>query len=348
MDISQINYIGKQLNWVEELPCCRSTSHPGSEHFDPTPSSLTYAQLVDELPCLRFTDPNHSEPLPSRHNSWNVKANYDRFRNSHQLRPQQKYALDAFRIIHTEVCRNLGPAGIRIADLRQIAVSFDNFFFGGKLLEHCAIEWWNNPPETHAGEAQWGYSCAKHGQVFTMRIFLKRQPEERNRRRQIERLTSILALLLHELCHVWVGIFGDWRNKGILDVLQEFGPTGHGLAWENTMKMCYWAALDYFELDIDVLIHCEDDGNRDGDSAYTMVQLDDWLQNEKHPEHAPWDIISARLSVSTEYAKNYAVLREKGFSSLEAITLIWGAYLVPWLKPEMEHLIPEGWKYRND
>ena len=347
MDVNHVNWIGKQLDCFDKQPCCTSQGLAGPEHFEPNPSRLTYAQLVDELPCFRSADPNADKPLPSRKDCRAPGANYDNFRASAALTSQQNISLAAFRTIHTSVCQSSGPTLVSLADLEQFAVCFDDFLFEGWIMERCSIEWSTSLPDINAGRVDCGNYCGKHQQCHTMRILLREpspcsDPEERR-----SRLDHLLGLLLHELCYAYVCMFADWRARSIEDALTEHGPAAHGVAWEYIMKMCCWVASDYFGFEVDEATWLEYSADAETEVMYKMEQLNEWIQYVRPGPDVLDRRIALDLIVSVAHARKYHLLREKGLGSLEAITLIWGTDLVLLCQPETRKLIPEGWYYRS-
>lgn len=113
------------------------------------------------------------------------------------------------------------------------------------------------------------------------------------------------------------------------------------------MKMCCWAASDYFGLEINEQRLLESDAEKDQAIDLQMQELSNWIQFTGSSEGAITRKITTSLGIDTDQAERYFMLRERGFDTLEAISLLWGAKIVPWLRPEMRDRIPEGWKYND-
>lgn len=201
MDPSHINRVGQELYWLEELPCCDAANAGAYAHLK-CPSHLAYTQLVDELPCFCSTNLQTPRSLPTRHNVWNIRKNYERHRNSKSLSAMQKHALDTFHVIHADVLRDSTSTVVTLADLMQYATCFDNFLFGGCLMWRCDIQFYTEPPETHGGEVVSFDKCDEHQQTHTMQILLTRPAGELTLRARKERLVEMLGLLLHEMVSI--------------------------------------------------------------------------------------------------------------------------------------------------
>jgi hypothetical protein len=326
MDTTHINRIGHHLSQLSIPPCCYPKKAQASVSFDPTPSRLTYHQLVDQLPCFHSTDPSAPSPLPSRHHCWNLKTNYDRWHASNILTHPQNTAISTFRALYTKLTEDPDSHDITLADVEIFATCFDDLLFSGWVLHRCSIHFYTDPPVTHAGEVQPVHTCPTHQQCHTMHILLTRpspcpsaSPETRRRR-----LDYLLGLLLHELCHAYIAIFASWHHRTIEDALIEHGPTAHGLAWENVMKMACWAVDDFLglQIDEDTWLECPADG--DAEVVGRMLQLDNWIENVKPEKEALERQVGEELGVGMERAGGYDGLLGRGFGRLEVLGLIWG------------------------
>jgi len=261
----------------------------------------------------------------------------------------QTSAISTFLTLYTKLCEDPDSSDISLADMETFAACFDDFLFEGWVLERCSIHWYTDPPITHTGEVQPVHTCPTHQQCHTTSILLKHpppcpsSPEDRR-----QRLDYLLGLLLHELCHAYVAIFTDWRDRSIGDALIEHGPTAHGLAWENVMKMACWAVADFLELQIDEHAWLESPADRDAKVVLKMLQLDSWIEHVKPEKEALERKIALELGVGVDRAEDYCILLEKGFRSLEAVSLTWGSEIVGWCRPEMREGIPEEWTWRYE
>ena len=188
-------------------------------------------------------------------------------------------------------------------------------------MERCSTEWSTSLPEANAGQVDCGKCCNKHQQCHTTRILLREplpcsDPEERR-----SRVDRLLGLLLHELCHAHVCMFAGWRDRSVEDALTEHGPAAHGLAWENIMKMCCWAASDYFGFEVDESTWLDCSADAEAEVIYKIEQLDEWIQYVRPNSHAMERRIALDLNVSIEHARKYHSMRRKGFGGLWRLLL---------------------------
>ncbi|KAL8831148.1 MAG: hypothetical protein Q9191_001022 [Dirinaria sp. TL-2023a] len=343
MEISHMNRIGKHLDILGEWPCCRST---GEEEFIITPTRLSFKQLVDDLPCLMRCDLGERE-CPSRDHSFEslIEQRLFQFLNSKSYSPRQNRAIDAFRVIHGEVLRNFKGHGINIRDTRQYAACFDDLLFDGKLLERCAIYYSDGLPGGDAGLTDVTHYCDEHQQCHAARIYLRRglfqhdvSPESR--------VEDLLGLLLHELCHAWVAMFFDFRGITVKDALHDLGATFHGRAWSWVMRIGIIAASHLFQLNIDEDRHCHNSFEKD----YHMEHEIDSLRTQitwsfaEDPRYVQ-RMVEEHLSITQDHASHFLPLLAKGFTVLQATSLVKELEMDLWLSPEMRTLVPKEWNY---
>lgn len=347
MDISYINSISKALDWLAEYPCCKAFNN--DIKFDPLPSSLSYADLVDALPCYNPSNEPSYLPHDSLDGLHQARANYDCFSESRPLRAFQQQALDTFELIHSTVARTLGRDGVSIADIKQYAACFDKFLFNSKLLARCSIEWAEDlKPAGRTGQTSYSHVCYEHQQCYTVRIFLSRYHHGPDGKRLSPRkqLDDILSVLLHEMSHAWVEIFGNRKFGSASEAMEEIGPTGHGKAWKNVVRMCVWAAREHFGLECtqeDELF--EDYG--DAQVVQTVERLAGVAAGPSRHEYL-LDRISMELKVPTEHVNLFAKLVEKGLEETEALLTLWGSTLVVMTKPSVNvgEIMPIDWRWK--
>ena len=346
MDISYINSVSKELDWFSEYPCCKASE---GIDFDPCPSSLSYADLVDALPCYNPSNDPHYLPHDSLEGLFQARANYDCFSRSRPLREYQRQALDTFELIHSTVARTLGRDGVSIVDIKQYASCFDKFLFNGKLLGRCSIEWAENlKPAGRDGQTSYGHICYKHQQCHTVCIFLTRYHYGADRKRLSPRkqLDNILSLLLHEMSHAWVETFGNRRYGSASEAIEEIGLTGHGKAWKNVFRMCVWAAREHFGLECNREDELFEDDN-DAQIVRTVERLANVVTRPLTHEYLV-DRISMELRVPTEHANLFTRLVEKGLEEIEALLTLWGSSLVLLTKPGIDvlEIMPIDWCWK--
>ena len=346
MDISYINSVCKALDWFAEYPCCKASSN--DTEFDQLPSSLSYADLVDALPCYNPSNDPSYLPHDSLDGLHQARANYDCFSASRPLRAFQQQALDIFELIHSTVARTLGRDGVSIAEIKQYAACFDQFLFNSKLLGRCSIEWADLKPAGRFGQTNYGHECREHQQYYTVRILLTRYHHGPNGKRLSPRkqLDCILSALLHEMSHAWVEIFGNKKFRCASEAIEEIGPTGHGKAWKNVFRMCAWAAGEYFGLEYTKGDDLFED-NEDARIARTVERLADIATRPLNYEYL-LDRISTELKVPTEHANLFTRLVEKGLEEIEALLTLWGSSLVLLTKPgvNVNEIMPIDWHWK--
>ena len=353
MDTSYINSVSKQLDWFEEYPCCKACEETD---FDPLPSSLSYTELVDALPCYNPSNDPSYIPHDSLDGFYQAQANYDEFSKSRPFRAHQVKALDAFKLIHSTVTRNLGRDGVNISDIKQYAACFDAFLFNGKLLERCSIEWGTESRlDGRGGLMTYCHSCRKHQQCHAVRIHLRRHRTNSAGKALGPRtqLLRILGILLHEMSHAWVEIFGSRKYGSVSDVLEEMGPTGHGRAWKNVLRMCVWAAREHFGLA--GIGESEDLGQDDdeNEAISAIRRLDDFadraLMADKALGQAGFvEKISDELGIPIPHAELFGRLIDLGLNRMEALLTVWGSSAVLETKPEVDVLevLPVHWRWK--
>ena len=347
MDTSHINSVTNKINLLPDYPCCFLSENLD---FDPFPSSTLYPTLVDALPCFNPSNEPSYRPFDSREDVHRARANFEEFSNSKPFRPYQEKALKKFASIHSAVFRTPDCNLISLGTLKQYAVCFDEFFFEGRLLERCSFEWVDKFDNEHRlGETRTGWLCPKHGQCHNMRIFLlrpqiRRKGESRLPKRSLDRM---LTILLHEMSHAWVEMFGTREGKPLSDAIDENGPTGHGRAWKNVFRMCVWAAREHFGLQCPEQEHYL----TENDDDVWVVDTIEMLANRDIVALSPStfaDTISRQLDIPIENANLHSKLVEKGLGKIEALMIVWGSYLGTWTQPEIDisDILPAGWRWR--
>ncbi|KAL8792508.1 MAG: hypothetical protein Q9195_004878 [Heterodermia aff. obscurata] len=346
MDISYINSVSRELDWFAEYPCCKASK---DIDFDPLPSSLAYADLVDALPCYNPSNEPGYLPHDSLGGLYQARANYDCFTQSRPLRAFQRQALDTFELIHSTVARTLGRDGVSIVDIKQYAACFDKFLFDGKLLARCSIEWTKDlKPSERLGQTGYNHICYSHQQCHTVRILLTRYHHGADGKRLSPRkqLDYILSILLHEMSHAWVEIFGNRKYGSASEAIEEIGPTGHGKAWKNVFRMCVWAAREHFGLECDR----EDEAFEDNDDAQVVRTVERLANVATGPLSHEYllDRISTELKIPTEHANMFTRLVEKGLEEIEALLTVWGSSLVMLTKPgaNVHEIMPIDWHWK--
>ena len=346
MDISYINSISKELDWFADYPCCKASK---DIEFDPLPSSLSYPDLVDALPCYNPSNDPWYLPHDSLDGLYQARANYDCFSASRPLRAFQRQALDVFELIHSTVTRNLGRNGVSISDIKHYAACFDKFLFNGKLLGRCSIEWAEDlKPAGRTGQTSYSHVCYEHQQCHTIRIFLSRHHHGPGEKRLSPRkqLDDILNVLLHEMSHAWVEIFGNRKYGSASEAIEEIGPTGHGKAWKNVFRMCVWAAREHFGLQC----NREDELFEDDDDVQVVRMVERLADVAIGPSNYEYlvDRISMELKIPTEHANLFTRLVEKGLEEIEALLTLWGSSLVLLTKPgvSVDEILPIDWCWK--
>lgn len=192
----------------------------------------------------------HDSTCTLNRSNWpDVVQDFFRFLESGSLSSRQKKAINAFQVIDQEVRRTLKPSGVTIKDLRQYAVCFDELMFRGLLMERVRIEYWENPPATREGEAGPIQACGEHGQCHAVLIRLRRFPTPQRTDPEAQ-MRSLLGLLLHEMCHAWIIVFGKYHRLDLAELLEDQGPTGHGPAWAAVMKTSILSCRHFLKLNI--------------------------------------------------------------------------------------------------
>lgn len=131
---------------------------------------------------------------------------------------------------------------------------------------------------------------------------------------------------LHELCHAYTSIFAK-QCCGVEDALVEHGPSAHGLAWENVMKMGCWAVADLLGVGVDEGMWLEEPADGDADVVARMVRLEKWIEEMEPEREALERRVGEDLDISVDGAKKYFLLREEGCETLKTISLLWGCDL---------------------
>lgn len=195
---------------------------------------------------------------------------------------------------------------------------------------------------------QW--DCKQHQQCHTVRILLLRPPASRHKAKALAPkwvLDHTLNCLLHEMSHAWVEIFSTSQRISFEDAIEEMGPTGHGKAWKNVYRMCVWAAQDYFGL------VCDDtrDWLLDEDNDTKIVRNMEALLaiNMKATSPAVFvELISERLDIPLEHVRLFPKLLENGLEMMEALLVVWGSFLVLWVKPDLNvmDMLPADWHWK--
>ena len=355
MDISHIDSISKKIWQLPDYPCCCTSE---AIDFEPFPSSLPYAQLVEGLPCFNPSNDPAFHPYDTLDGYHQAQANYDAFNESRPFRPRQQKAMESFHFIHSTVLRNINRNGLSLNEVKQYAACFDEFFFCGKLMERCTIEWVDNQhnqewfkkfKETGTfGMTVSGDFCTKHRQQHGARILLLRRSLGENGkplppRKQLE---SILYLLLHELSHAWVSIFSA-ADLSIWDAIEEIGATGHGKAWKNVHRACIWAARDHFGLKLadasgQLCEHNEDTIFAEAAEKLVRSNLD--VLNPAELETT----ISRTLDTPPEHARLFSKLVERGLLNMEALLVIGRSSLALGMRPDLDisDILPIGWDWK--
>ena len=347
MDTSHIDSVTNKINLLPDYPCCCLSENL---NFDPFPSSTLYPALVDALPCSNPSNEPLYRPFDSREDVHRARANFEEFCNSKPFRPYQEKALNKFGSIHSEVLRNLDPDLISLDTLKQYAVCFDEFLFEGRLLERCSFEWVDKfDKEFRLGETREGWLCNKHHQCHNVHILLvrpqiQREGESRLPKRSLDR---ILTMLLHEMSHGWVEIFGTREGKPLLEAIDENGPTGHGKAWKNVFRMCVWAAREHFGLECAEQEYYLTDRDDDVWVVETVEMLADRDITALSPSTFA-DTISTQLDIPLEHANLFSKLIDKGLGKTEALMVVWGSSLGLWTQPEIDisDILPADWLWK--
>lgn len=112
------------------------------------------------------------------------------------------------------------------------------------------------------------------------------------------------------------------------------------------MKMACWAVDDFLglQIDEDTWLECPAEG--DAEVVGMMLRLDSWIENTKPEKEALERRVALELDISVDLAERYYILREKGFESLEVISLLWGWDVGGLWRPELRERVPEGWGWR--
>ena len=326
MDISDINRIGKELEKLDHQPCCNPS---GKENYKIRPSCLTFDHLVARPPF--YDSPNRCDDFVLDPNG--DLSDYNRCPNPN-LSEMQRKAVDAFQIIYQAVLRTLRPASPSLHVLKQFAVCFDDFYFGGTLMPRCSIQWFETPqdPNNYA-QMDATRMCRDHQQCQTTSISFNPtatydiNPHARSPRR----LGCVLVSLLHELRHAWILIFGDKSSFSIKEVLAQEGFVGHGLAWEKLMHKCLKEGLYHFKLQAfelsrapktksedRVAVHIEEDEC----ARRKLDELVNWIEQSYPGPEQIEERISETVFIRKEAAKYYHALIEKHFEPLEAVVIL--------------------------
>ena len=342
MDTSHISRIGKYLDNLEEWPCCQPT---GQEDFETIPTRLSFKQIVADLPCLLPQELGEQEYSSHDRDFEPLEQRLFGFLESKSCSPRQNKAIDAFQVIHREVLRSSKSHGINIQDVRQFAACFDELLFQGKVLQRCAIHYWDDPPKTHGGECWASHICRKHEQCHAVSIMLARDNFGELAPKQ--RLDRVLTLLLHEMCHAWVSLYFDTRGMTVEETLQDFGHGGHGLAWTWVMRISILAASHFFGINAKQYeySHCENDFENDSMIEDRIKALGKEIASASGSPEYIHDRIQSRLEVSRDRASHFFHLLDKGFTIIEALALVKGMGVNVWLIPQMATLVPEDWSY---
>lgn len=347
MDTSHVNSITDRINSLPGYPCCCLSENLD---FDPFPSSTLYPTLVDGLPCFNPSNEPSYTPFDSREDFHGARANFEEFCNSKPLRAYQQKALKKFAFIHSTVFRTPNCDLISLGTLKQYAVCFDEFLFEGRLLERCSFEWVDEFQSGRLlGRTLEGWECPRHHQCHNVRILLlrpqiQREGEFRLPRRSLDRT---LTVLLHEMSHAWVEIFGMREGKSLPELLDENGPTGHGKAWKNVFMMCVWAAREHFGLECPEEEHHLTDTDYYGWDIETIEMLVDRDTAALSPSTFV-EAISRELDIPLSHANLYPKLVERGLGRMEALLVVWGSYAYMWTQPDIDirDILPVDWRWR--
>jgi len=343
LNTTHINRIGKMLEKSDKLPCC---DYDGSEDYEVNPSSWTFDNLVAKPPF--FDTPTRCEDFvfttvnsTSRDKDgnkypdpWECLTDYSRCKEA-RLSAKQSKAVNAFQILHESVLGNLGPIRPSNDDMEQYAACFDDFYFDGQIMPRCSIQWAEMAKGHHAMTTL-SHMCYDHQQCHTVSIEINRTSdfsEEDDQSFSPGRLGHLLILLLHEMCHAWIGIFSDNSKISIEEALEQRGFRGHGRAWEKLMYKCFKEGLHHFNLPAFELIdgHCPrdtDDGHiplnveKDDGTIWEMENLVYFIEEKATSSEEIHTEISQALKISKEAATYYDALLESHYEPLEAVWLL--------------------------
>lgn len=343
MDTSHINRIGKLLDKSDKLPCCSSD---GSEEYEVNPSSWTFDDLVAQPPF--FETPTRCEDFVittveriydddygnEQSDSYKELSDYNLCTDA-RLSAKQKSALDGYQVLHNSVLQNLGPMRPNIDDMKQYAVCFDDFYFDGRIMPRCSIQWIELKDGSTA-LTHLLHLCHDHQQCHSALIDIDRLSEfnkEDDQSFSPERLGHLLTVLVHEMIHAWIVIFSDNTNISLEEALEQRGDIGHGLAWGKLMHKTYKEGLHYFKLPAFDWSSDQCRKNTDCDHIELQLQVDQgdmWEvenlscfieQRAKNSEEI-YEEISKTLRISKEAAMYYDALLENDYEILEALWLL--------------------------
>lgn len=155
------------------------------------------------------------------------------------------------------------------------------------------------------------------------------------------------------MSHAWVEIFGSRKYASVLDVLEEMGPTGHGRAWKNVLRMCVWAAREHFG--IAGIGELEDLGKDDDEyeAIEAIRRLDDFADRQLIADRGLGqavfvEMISDELRIPLTHAELFGRLMEIGLNRVEALLTVWGSSAVLETKPEVDvkQVMPVYWRWK--
>lgn len=343
MDTTQTNRIGKMLEKSDKLPCC---NFDGTEDYEVNPSSWTFDDLVARPPffdkptrCEEFIfttveDTSLDKDGNEYPDNYETLSDYRRCTEA-RLSAKQKKAVDAFQVLHDSVLRDVGPMRPNIDDMTQYAACFDDFYFDGKIMPRCFVQWAEMEHGAHA-TTTFLNMCHDHQQCHNVSIDIDRTSEyneEDDQSCSPGRLGHLLILLLHEMCHAWTMMFSDKSKISLEEAIKQRGCDGHGLAWAKLMHKCFKEGLHYFSLpafesrsghrprdrdDDHIALHLEEDHG----PIWEMENLVYFIEEKATNSEEIHTMISQTLRISRKAATYYDALLERHYEPLEAVWLL--------------------------
>lgn len=235
------------------------------------------------------------------------------------------------RLAKLDTMRDIASDTIPLTDalLNDFAAGVDKVFFRSSLMPRIKIRLSDEGVLYKQGDL--GYTAftersSEYQQVHRAEIRLDpiREPSDLSDAGYRKKL---LGVLVHELCHAYIGIFVERGTLFVEDALRTLGVDGHGAAFAELFESIASVLRNHKVVDLSLQLHLTWMVKEDQEKQDKLFSLGSKFELHGLADDEKEDMLVKQLEISREKASTFPQLLREGYTTLEAIVklswLVW-------------------------
>lgn len=235
--------------------------------------------------------------------------------------------INSERLAELDTMRDIASDTVPLTDavLLDFAAGADRVFFRSSLMRRIKIRLSEEGvlyEQGDLGHAAYTERSLEYQQVHRAEIALD-PIREYSDLSDAEHRNNLLGVLVHELCHAYIGIFVERGTLFVEDALRTLGVDGHGAAFAELFEGIASVLSSHKVVDLN-LQNLTRMMQQDQEKQAKIILLVSRLELSGVADDEKEDMLVEQLGISSEKASTFPQLQQEGYTTLEAVVKLSG------------------------